>query len=342
MNTINIKAVLLFFLFISLPILSSAKIKNADGETSTDPWLDFRNGDARLKCNLPCSVKDGNQNRKFRKAYDEERWEDLVDLVIQSGFSINRNYFYLAISAENLGLLEPALTYYRLAKTETLRCVPFLGTCNGIKVRAESKEKIALVKEKLASEEVSESGNSGENGQPNEQQYKVTDTSDSQEIAVTPTAPAIKTKPAVLAFTGKGKWTANVKTDPITDEKIVIAQLRSNEFQESYKNRTVLLVRCDNRKIDTYVAFDNYLGNKSISVTSRVDKDKPERKNWELSTNNQAAFYPRGNKELLTRLFAAEKFVVRATPYNESPMTLIFDVKGIYNVLEPHQNTCDW
>ena len=103
-----------------------------------------------------------------------------------------------------------------------------------------------------------------------------------------------------------------------------------------------MLIRCDNRKIDIFVAFDDYLGNKSLLVTSRVDKDKPERKNWELSTNSQAAFYPRGDKELLRRLFAAEQFVVRATPYNESPKTLIFDVKGIYNVLKPHQQTCDW
>ena len=342
MNTINIRAVLLFFLLISLPILSSAKIKNADGETSIDPWLDFRNGDARLTCNVACSVKDGNQLRKYRKAYKEERWEDLVDLVINSGHAINRNYFYLAVSAENLSLLEPALTYYRLAKTESLRCVPILGTCHGIKVRAEAKEKIDLVKEKLASKAVSESDNLVENGQPKEQQLNIIDTPDSQKIDSTPTTPAVKTEPAILAFEGKGKWDVNIQTDPITDEKIVVSTLKSNDFKPTYKGLTALLIRCDNRKVEIFTSFDDYLGSKSIAVISRVDKDKPETKKWSLSTNSQSAFYPSNEKELLRRLFAAEQFVVRATPYNESPKTLIFDVKGIYNTLKPHQDTCDW
>jgi len=343
MDNINIRNLLLFILFISLPAISTAKIKNADGETSTDPWFDFRNGDARLTCNVACSVKDGNQLRKYRKAYKEERWEDLVNLVINSGHAINRNYFYLAVSAENLGLLEPALTYYRLAKTESLRCVPFLGTCHGIKVRAEAKKKIDLVKEKVASKEVSESENLVENGQSEEQQSKEIDTLDGQEIDSTPTAPATKTKPAVLAFAGKGRWDVSVDSDPITDEKIVVASIPSNDFQTVYKGLTVLLIRCDNRKVEIYTAFDDYLGSESIAVTSRVDKDKPEIKKWSLSTNNQSAFHPRAsNKKLLRRLFSAEQFVVRATPYNESPKTLIFDVKGIYNALEPHQNTCGW
>ena len=344
MNIINMKTLLVFCMLVSAPTFSAAKMKNADGETSTDPWSDFISGESRLTCSWGCAFKDGGLKVKMKRAYKQERWEDLVKLVFKSSFLINRNYFYLAIAAENLGHLESALIYYRLAKNEIVRCSTALigGTCYGIKVRVESEERIALLKDRLAASEAYGTDIVGENGQSKEQQSSTIDASDDQVIDSTPAVSPIKSKPAVLAFNGKGKWDESIKTDPITDEKIVTATIKSNDFQTSYNSKTAMLIRCDNRKIDIFVAFDDYLGNKSIRVTSRVDKDKPEINSWDLSTNNQAAFYPRGDKDLLKRLFSAEQFVVRATPYNESTKTLIFDVKGIYNVLEPHQQTCGW
>ena len=333
------KTLFVFIILVSLCNASLAKIKNADGETSTDPWTDFRNGDARLKCNLPCSFKDGQLAKKFIKANKEENWDDLVNLVIKSGFRENVNYFYLGLAAENTGLLEAALTYYRLALTESARCSSFLGTCNGIKVRAESKLKIANVKERLASNE--DNLDPAEN-EPSKTDLPITSHTDKSSEIETLNEGENKLEPSVLKFEGKGAWGIKIKTDPITDEQIVTATLKSNEYNESRGGLTALLLRCDSQKVDIFVAFDDYLGSDSISVISRVDKEKPDQRLWSLSTNNQAAFYPKNEKKLLRRLFSAERFVVRATPYNENPKTLIFDVKGIYNALEPHNQVCGW
>lgn len=340
----NIRIFLIFFLLILAPTFSEAKMKNADGETSTDPWSDFRNGESRLRCSWGCIGIDASLQRKMKKAHKEERWEDLVNLVFKSSMRMNRNYFYLAVSAENLGLLESALTYYQLAKTDIARCspIPITGNCNGISVRKRSKEKIALLKEKAPPKVASVPDDYGENGQPKEPQSKAIATSTEEKIESTITTTPPQTKPAIIAFEGKGKWDITIDEDPITDEKIVVTTLKSNDFKPTYKGLTALLIRCDNRKVEIFVSFDDYLGSNSIAVISRVDKDKPVTKKWSLSTNKQSAFYPSNDKQLLRRLFSAEQFVVRATPYNESPKTLIFDVKGIYNALEPYQQTCGW
>ena len=95
-------------------------------------------------------------------------------------------------------------------------------------------------------------------------------------------------------------------------------------------------------KCELFVHFDDYLGSDSIKVISRVYKYKPSEKNWTLSTSSDSAFYPYGDKKVLVRLFNANRFVVRATPYNESPKTLIFDVRGIHNALGPHAEVCGW
>lgn len=121
-----------------------------------------------------------------------------------------------------------------------------------------------------------------------------------------------------------------------------MALLKSNDFENSHDAKTALIIRCDDGEVDIFVVFDDYLGSDSILVTSRVDKQKPVKGFWSISTDSQAAFYPINQKKLLRELFAASQFVIRATPYNENPKTLIFDVKGIYNGLMQHEATCRW
>lgn len=151
---------------------------------------------------------------------------------------------------------------------------------------------------------------------------------------------SIEQKP--ISFKGVGKWKKNINTDPITDEQVIVGSLKSEGSSQTYRNNTGLYIRCDAGKVDIYVDFDDYLGNEYFSVTSRVDKKEPFTLLWGLSTDKEAAFFPRDTKTLMRELFAAERFVVRATPYNENPKTLIFDVKGVYNLFEAHRKTCLW
>ncbi|EKK98854.1 hypothetical protein VCHC41B1_3364 [Vibrio cholerae HC-41B1] len=38
----------------------------------------------------------------------------------------------------------------------------------------------------------------------------------------------------------------------------------------------------------------------------------------------------------------ADKLVAQITPYNENPLTAIFDTAGLSNALLPLRKTCNW
>ncbi len=63
-------------------------------------------------------------------------------------------------------------------------------------------------------------------------------------------------------------------------------------------------------------------------LTHRIDGEDPVTLRWGVSTSNNATFYPSNDVQLVRELLQADAFVVRTTPYNESPMTVTFDVRG--------------
>lgn len=141
---------------------------------------------------------------------------------------------------------------------------------------------------------------------------------------------------------GSGLWKKSVKTDPITDAKVVTMTLNAQEYSPSYKTQTFLAVRCNDNKIELYVEFDEYMTDSAL-VASRLDKQKAERKIWGSSTDKTAVFYPSSEiKVFIRQLFNARKFLARATPYNESPKTLTFDVRGLYGKLKGYEDVCGW
>lgn len=318
MDIITSKVTLLFFLLISVPTLSLGEMKNADGEISTDPWSDFKYGESRLTCDWGCNRKDYLLRTEMMGAHEDQRWEDLAKLVIRSSYRLNRNYFYLGIAAEKLGYLESALIYYRLAIAERARCRRKL--CGGIEVKDESIVKIASIKKTLSEGGTGITNDEKTKSQTIEQQVINIDNSDF--------APSTTTN---------SNWSLLVDADPITDEKVVNANLLPNDANS--RRAASLNIRCESNKIDVIVNFNDYLGD-SIFVTHRVDKEKPVRSRWNVSTNKRAGFYPSNTKRFLKKLMQANTFVVRAMPYNESEITLIFDIGGLYNELGQHSNAC--
>jgi type VI secretion system protein VasI len=61
---------------------------------------------------------------------------------------------------------------------------------------------------------------------------------------------------------------------------------------------------------------------------------------WGLSTDKKATFYPRNSFQLIEELTRVDKFVAQVTPYNESPVTALFDVSGLADAAGPFFETC--
>lgn len=143
---------------------------------------------------------------------------------------------------------------------------------------------------------------------------------------------------------GSGKWSCEIETNPIDDTKRVTLCLISGEATEETFERgedAALFIRCQSNETELWIMWLNYLGSEA-HVLTRVGKDKAVSKKWVLSTDSQGTFYPGNSIPFIKTLMEVDKLVAQITPYSESPMTVIFDVRGLKEAIKPLQETCGW
>lgn len=58
------------------------------------------------------------------------------------------------------------------------------------------------------------------------------------------------------------------------------------------------------------------------------------------SSDNSATFYPGDHEELIKRLAVSKRLVARTQPYNESPVTAVFDLTSIREAVTPVREAC--
>lgn len=141
---------------------------------------------------------------------------------------------------------------------------------------------------------------------------------------------------------GAGKWSASVQTNPIDDTKTVTLYLTANEGKSHMGRMINLVIRCKSNTTELIISWWDYLGLNETSVITRVGNATAEQKMWSLSSNNTATFYPGSPIAFIKSLMSADKLVAQVTPYNESPVTAIFDIRGLTAAIRPLQETCGW
>ena len=149
----------------------------------------------------------------------------------------------------------------------------------------------------------------------------------------TPT-PTKTPKPTLTPLPQTGEWETTKSLDPLTDKPSITAVLKAND-----KQRLGLILRCKNGEVDLFITWGDYLGSDDPKVTWRIDDERPKTRSWSLSTNKAGTFYPSMINGItpgafIAQLAAADRFVVQVTPYNEGPVTAVFDLKGI-DVIAP-------
>ena len=141
------------------------------------------------------------------------------------------------------------------------------------------------------------------------------------------------TNPQKLAPIKASKWTINQSINPLNDEKKVTAILAAVSGKSSWRENIYMIVRCDSKKLEMYINWQDYLGS-SARVTSRIGGLKAETRNWNLSTDSQATFFTGDVKKLLATMVNYERYVAQITPYNESPVTAVFETQGLMEVID--------
>ncbi|WP_370979461.1 type VI secretion system-associated protein TagO [Agaribacterium sp. ZY112] len=139
---------------------------------------------------------------------------------------------------------------------------------------------------------------------------------------------------------GKGKWSVSVDVNPVDDSKTVTLSLDADSGQSKWRQPVYLIARCKSNKTEVYIGWNDYLG-REAQVLTRVGSKKAVTSYWGMSTNSKATFH---NKPIpfLKEMLSENKLVAQVTPYNESPVTAVFDISGLQNAIKPLRETCAW
>lgn len=140
---------------------------------------------------------------------------------------------------------------------------------------------------------------------------------------------------------GTGKWTSSKEINPIDDTVTITFILNSDSGKSTYGKAIYLVLRYKSKKTEVYIGWSSYLGSEA-QVLTRIGDEKAITQTWSLSTNSQATFYPKDDIEFIKKLMNVDKFVAQATPYSESPITAVFDVKGLKKAVEQFNDILGW
>jgi len=140
---------------------------------------------------------------------------------------------------------------------------------------------------------------------------------------------------------GVGAWQVADEKNPLDDSRTVVLSLVATSGRSVYGQPISLVLRCKTNKAEVYVTWHSYLGDEA-RVTFRVGSTESRTKTWSVSTDKTGTFYPSDNVEFMKELMAADRLVLQVTPYNQSPITAVFDLAGLPNAMKPLREDCGW
>lgn len=143
--------------------------------------------------------------------------------------------------------------------------------------------------------------------------------------------------PEEVPGTEVGDWYVERDADPITDVTEVYFVLAAAEGGRRGAP-PMLIIRQEGGKLDVFVSWNEYFSENSQTVTYRIDDAPPQTTRWSVSTDNSATFFPGRDIEIVQQLLDADRLVMRTTPFNDSPMTVVFDVTGLRAAAQRYQD----
>ncbi|MGJ0534796.1 MAG: hypothetical protein ACR65W_16290 [Methylocystis sp.] len=142
-------------------------------------------------------------------------------------------------------------------------------------------------------------------------------------------------------ISGVGKWYVSSKVNPLDDQSIHYAILDATDAKNRWGKPVSLTVRCESNRTEMYINWNDFLGSDAYT-TFRVDKDAAKKSNWQLSTDKTAAFHPGSPVGLLKRIAKSNSFIASITPYNESPVTAVFETSSAAGAFAEIRKSCNW
>jgi type VI secretion system protein VasI len=152
-------------------------------------------------------------------------------------------------------------------------------------------------------------------------------------------APAMPLSSAGDSLVTAGSWEVIVTENPLDDTRIVLLWLLASSGESSTGKVPQFGIRCQAGRVSAYAAWRDYLGSATTTVTVRVGSGAPTQQRWSNSTDKTATFAPNA-AAFVRSLREVDRLVLQVTPYNESPVTAVFDVAGLAESMKAFDPRC--
>ena len=139
-----------------------------------------------------------------------------------------------------------------------------------------------------------------------------------------------------------GKWTVSEEIDPVTDNKSTYVSITADSGTGKYGNPIQMTIRCMNKKTSLFVNFETFLTTDYPHITYRIGKSKAVSDYWFPVTTKKGGIPQSNNVSIIKKMMKAESFLVQTTPYNETSITAIFDIRGLENAVSGLRQNCKW
>lgn len=151
-------------------------------------------------------------------------------------------------------------------------------------------------------------------------------------------------KPSPRSVSG-GDWHFSTSISQMDDTKtaVVFTKAVKQVGRGLRRGLPTLWIRCKEGKIGAYINFGFFIGTDTIQVEYRYDREKLRRRDWSISTDHQAIFFPGGSDNQIAfvkKIRMTNKLNVRLTPYGENPVLAEFRTVGLSTVLHHIENAC--
>lgn len=145
-------------------------------------------------------------------------------------------------------------------------------------------------------------------------------------------------------------WRVSESTSEIDDSPRVILSVSSSDLIRDKFGRVGrgdLVLRCLENTTVLYVNFaGNFMSDHGSygNVTYRIDDAEARTARMRESTNHESLGLWSGGASIpvIKRMFGHDTLIVRATPYNESPVTITFPISGLSEEIKPLREACHW
>lgn len=148
----------------------------------------------------------------------------------------------------------------------------------------------------------------------------------------------------------RGKWSVRKSKSDLDDKMNVSAILfASAKVGPAYKepDEPYLEIRCNENTTAAVFYFGGYFMGDAVGmgqIDYRVDDRKAGRKNFDASTSNEHLGLWSGGRAIpfAKELLGGKSLYVKATPVNENPIDMRFDIDGVDAALKDVREACGW